>query len=66
MLEGLDATPVREELRVWKENFVNIQDLMDEYEQLKERAQLLRDEVCQTNDLFLLITSISGSYMKYT
>ncbi|CAB4024784.1 formin CG32138 isoform X1 [Paramuricea clavata] len=44
-LEGLDATPVRDELRIWKENYVNIQDLMDEYIQLKERSQLLRDEV---------------------
>ena len=48
MLEGLDAEPVRHELSVWKENFVNIQDLMDDYTQLKERSQLLRDEVCVT------------------
>jgi hypothetical protein len=45
-LEGLDAAPVRDELRIWRENYVNIQDLMDEYIQLKERSQLLRDEVC--------------------
>ena len=36
---------MRDELRIWKENYVNIQDLMDEYIQLKERSQLLRDEV---------------------
>ena len=46
ILEGLEAEPIRHELSVWKENFVNIQDLMDEYTQLKERSQLLRDEVC--------------------
>ena len=36
---------MRDELKVWRENFVNIQDLMDEYVQLKERSKLLRDEV---------------------
>ena len=45
ILEDLDATPVRDELKVWRDNFVNIQDLMDEYLQLKERSKLLRDEV---------------------
>lgn len=44
-LEDLDAAPVRDELRIWRENYVNIQDLMDEYTTLKERSQLLRDEV---------------------
>ena len=36
---------MRDELKIWRENYVNIQEIMDEYLQLKERSQMLRQEV---------------------
>ena len=44
-LEGLEASSVRDALKTWQDNYVNVQGVMDEFVSLRERTKYLRDEV---------------------
>ncbi|EDO40029.1 predicted protein [Nematostella vectensis] len=44
-LEGAEATAVREALKIWRDNYINVQNVMDEFVTLRERSKYLRDEV---------------------
>lgn len=44
-LEGMEAASVRQCLKTWQENYINVQNVMDEFVSLRERTKYLRDEV---------------------
>ena len=44
-LEGLRAESVREELNIWRDNYIDVATTLDEFVALKGRSGLLRDEV---------------------
>ncbi|KAK3756002.1 hypothetical protein QZH41_013189 [Actinostola sp. cb2023] len=44
-LEGVEAQSVREALNMWRGNYINVQNVVDEFVTLRERTKYLRDEV---------------------
>ncbi|KAJ7390170.1 hypothetical protein OS493_026677 [Desmophyllum pertusum] len=44
-LEGMEAGSVREALKIWQDNYIHVQGVMDEFVTLRERTKYLRDEV---------------------
>lgn len=44
-LEGLDSTIVKTELALWREKYIDVATVMDEFVELRGRTVLLRDEV---------------------
>ena len=44
-LEGLDSTIVKTELALWREKYIDVATVMDEFVDLRGRTVLLRDEV---------------------
>eukprot|EP00795_Rhopilema_esculentum_P009182 gene9182-16855_t len=44
-LDGLDSTSVKNELAVWREKYIDVATVMDEFVTLRGRTVLLRDEV---------------------
>ena len=44
-MEGMEAASVRQCLKTWQENYINVQNVMDEFVSLRERTKYLRDEV---------------------
>lgn len=51
-LEGMEATSVRQCLKTWQENYINVQNVMDEFVSLRERTKYLRDEVSSLSSNF--------------
>lgn len=44
-LEGVEAKTVRDALKTWRDGYINVQKVMDEFVTLRERTKYLRDEV---------------------
>ncbi|XP_031555885.1 formin-like protein 3 isoform X2 [Actinia tenebrosa] len=44
-LEGVEAKTVRDALKTWRDGYINVQSVMDEFVSLRERTKYLRDEV---------------------
>lgn len=44
-LDGTEAASVRECLKTWQENYIDVESVMDEFVSLRERTKYLRDEV---------------------
>ena len=51
-LEGVDSTIVKTELALWKEKYIDVATVMDEFVDLRGRTVLLRDEVNFENICF--------------
>ena len=41
----MDAVSVREAIKIWQDNYIHVQGIMDEFVTLRERTKYLRDEV---------------------
>lgn len=41
----MEAGSVREALKIWQDNYIHVQGVMDEFVTLRERTKYLRDEV---------------------
>jgi len=44
-LDGIDSTSIKEELAIWREKYVDVASVLDEFVTLRGRTVMLRDEV---------------------
>ena len=44
-MDGLDSTSVKEELAIWREKYIDVTSVYDEFVTLRGRTVMLRDEV---------------------